>query len=227
MCTEWALKSAHDAIEDVLVSWDLQDINKAIILEVIKKETQTVNTQEHSLDNHAQSVGLIGLWSNPTIIDIKNIIKKDLSIQDHKALLMVYQLMFIQLDTTKSIHDFLNWWQEIWTTDVSSQELAWSKEDPIGDSKRLQMIASGLWPLQQRGKLTIDLTTKRAQLVAMDLAVSQKIPLDNAIQQVQQGTSKMKLKWSRMLKEYDKWLHNPVAMARTVLMVNTKDKSVE
>ena len=109
---------------------------------------------------------------------------------------------------------------------MSSQELVWSKEDPIGDNKRLQMIASGLWPLQQRGKLTIDLTTKRAQLVAMDLAVSQKIPLDNAIQQVQQGTSKMKLKWSRMLKEYDKWFHNPVTMARTVLMVNTKDKSV-
>ena len=60
----------------------------------------------------------------------------------------------------------------------------------------------------------------------MGLGVSLKIPLDSVIQQVQQGTSKMKLKWRRTQKEYDNWLRNPVTMARMTLLVKTKDKSV-
>ena len=108
MCTEWAVDHARESINELLVLWDIQNLNRLKILDSIEKDIENVNTQEHSLDNHAKSIGLIGLWSNTTIIDIKNTIKADLDLHDQKALSMVFQLMFIQLDMAKNIYDFLS-----------------------------------------------------------------------------------------------------------------------
>ena len=149
-------------------------LNRLKVSDSIDREVKDVNTQEHSFSNHARSIGLLGLWSNTTIIDIKNTIKADLVLQDQKALSMVFQLMFIQLDMAKNIYDFLTRWRQMWVADVSPEEMSWSIGNSANDNGRLQMIASGLWPLQQQGKLSIDLDTEPAQLMAMDWAVSQK-----------------------------------------------------
>ena len=101
-------------------------------------------------------MGLIGLWFNPSIIGMKNVIKEDLSIQDHKALLMVFQLMCIQLDMALNILNSLTWSQNVWIKDVSAEELSWSLADPVGSNDRLAMIASGLWPTQPKAKDPID-----------------------------------------------------------------------
>ena len=96
--THWAVNNARDIIRDTLNKWELQDRTIWHIEDSINQETDKVDTQVHSLQNHEKAVGLIGLWTNPTIKYIKNKLKDDLNIQDQKALLMVYQLMYIQLD---------------------------------------------------------------------------------------------------------------------------------
>ena len=90
MATEGAVNHAKQTTPDLLVAWDLQNRTVGRISYCIEKEFSQVNTQEHSLVNHGLGVSLIGLWTNRTIIDIKNAIKEDLHVQDHKALLMVF-----------------------------------------------------------------------------------------------------------------------------------------
>ena len=126
LATEWAVNHAKQTTQDLLVAWDLQNSTVGRISYCIEKELSQVNTQEHSLVNHGLGVSLIGLWTNRTIIDIKNAIKEDLHVQDHKALLMVFQLIFIHLEVAANIHTFLNRWKNLWITDISPDEASWT-----------------------------------------------------------------------------------------------------
>ena len=104
------------------MAWDLQNRTVGRISYCIEKELSQVNIQEHSLVNHGLGISLIGLWTNRTIIDIKNAIKEDLHVQDRKALLMVFRLIFIHLEVAVNIHTLLNRWEKLWIADVSPDE---------------------------------------------------------------------------------------------------------
>ena len=229
--TQWAVNNARDIIRDTLNKWELQDRTIWHIEASIDQETVKVDTQEHSLQNHEKAIGLIGLWTNPTIKYIKNKLKDDLNIQDQKALLMVYQLMYIQLDMSLNIYNFITRWKQIWIKNALAEELAWSLTDPVDvNNERMAMIASGLWPTQSANRLShdsFDFGLEHVRLAAIDWAISAKTPINVIIQHVQQGSHKVSVKWVKALKEYKEWQQNPGKMARRDLFICTKDKSIK
>ena len=192
----------------------------------IRQEEENINTQEHSLQNHEKGVGLLGLWTN-TIIYIKDKIKTDLWIPDQKALSMVYQLMFIQLDMALNIYEFITRWKTIWHKNPLAEELNWTLTDPTGNNERLNYIATGLQPTHHPLTPPFDMSLPHLRFAVIDQAMTTKTAVTTITKQIQQGSTKKVKNWVKLLQEYAELTKNPVSTSKTYLFVNTKNKTLK
>ena len=141
--------------KDIVENWKLNVSNKCEtykigretiedIIEVIKEERDSVQTQVYTLNNHGKSAALMGMWSNDTIVKVKNILVNQ-EWEPSRAMKMTLSLMQVMQVIGEDIAKRFQYNMEVFIDNLKIEEVEeFQKKIDIREikSQRIQIVKS-------------------------------------------------------------------------------------
>ncbi|MCP4162679.1 MAG: hypothetical protein GY760_21655 [Deltaproteobacteria bacterium] len=194
----------------------IDDMTISDIVEKIKIERDLVTKQEYSIENHGKAAALTGMWSNETIIEIRNKIMWD-GWEAGKAMQTTMVLMQEMQKIAEEIAFRFQYNKDIFVQNiVDNEEKEYSEVKKVEDTNNSRILAVKFnkW---KDGKVSgLDKDTWEYWAYIKDQAIIQKIPTKEIQIQIQKSLGKQKIKILSEIKKYREWKEVPVRLVEGV-----------
>ncbi len=154
----------------------IEEIITTGIIEKIRKERELVETSEYTIGNHGKAATLTGMWSNDTIIEIRNILMWD-GWEAGKAMHMTMVLMQDMQKIAEEIAFRFHYNVDIFIQNLTENEMEeYRKTVKIEDTNNSRFLAVKFNKWKDYKICGIDKDTWEYWAYVKDQAIEQRIP---------------------------------------------------
>ncbi len=192
------------------------------------RRLQKVDTQEHTLSNHAEGAFLVGLWDNAFISDVKRKLGS-YGMEEQKTQEVTMQLMNIHMEQAQLIQHrwsrVVQTWTEWQLTPEERKEWeAKECEAVAGVAERAQMTiltdrCQKVWDEEWEGKMPqAEITDTEAVLTVREIeAAMNDRTMEEQKQEDKAKQGQCRKVWIREIKRIAAWIEQPSKMAVNIL----------
>ncbi len=200
---EWKSDIHAQGVEMGLNTETIQEI-----IEIVEREVNKVNTQVHTLHNHGRAAVLMGMWSNDTIIGVKNTLV-NLGWNPSKAMQVALKLMTTTQWIGLLVAHRLQYNYETFTSDITTQDISdMSAKLENAKSAKVLGLKYGKWNMEHSLQILADGQEGKAYI--MDQASIQGITVQEVKINISKAVGAKRAKITKELNMYRKWVNNPM-----------------
>ncbi len=204
------------SVEEICKQKNIKESTIIYIIEKIKTERDLVETQTYSINNHGKAAVLMGMWSNDTIIGIRNAMMYE-GWETGKAMLMTMMLMQEVQKTAEEIAYRVHCNLDIFIQNLTEKEIEeYKKTNDKEDTNNSRILAVKFNKWKDSKICGLDRDTWEYWAYVKDQAIKQHIPTKEIEIQIQKSIGKQKVKMLREIKKYKEWNEVPVRLVEEV-----------
>ncbi|MCP4052782.1 MAG: hypothetical protein GY739_06910 [Mesoflavibacter sp.] len=193
------------------------------IIEKIKTEREKVNTKEYNIKTHGIAAALTGMWSNDTIIEIRNLIMYD-GWEAGNAMQMTMALMQEMQKIVEEIAFRFQCNLDIFIKNLTEEEIEEYKKvvnTKDTNNSRIRAVKYNKWKDVKISGLDRD--TWEYWAYVKDQAIRQHMPTKEVEIQIQKLMGKQRIKMLQEVKKYKEWHEVPVRLVEEIIKERNKE----
>ena len=137
VATKSIMQKWQESIQGICAKHEIQIGATNEIIQEINKEMESVNTSEHSLENHGKAAVLCGMWNNNTLLNIKAILIEE-GWEPGKAMGCAMEMMDMMQSIALIIMERIKLNKDLFLKDITPDE--WTEMENVSKKKEEEIV---------------------------------------------------------------------------------------